>query len=220
MSHPARFTPAIFDAVEPLLVNLALPVHDPFAGTGERLGELCDRLRLGFTGTEIEEPFIVDPRVKAGDSTDELTYPLHEHVVVTSPAYPTGMCDHFHAHDGSKRHTYRQGLAEITGEDGPLHPHNMGRWGSRHRRSPASEAEYFRIAANAIQHWPVDAIVNVRNVVAETYEVDVVGRWFELLEDAGYEIVRTIEVPTPGQRNGANRHLRADHELVLWTVRS
>src|SRR5690606_14377285 len=98
-----------------------------------RLGELCDRLGLVFTGTELEPEFIADPRVRPGDSTMAQTYPAHEHAVVTSPAYPNGMTDHFRARDASRRHTYRQALATVLGHDRPLHPNNMGRWGNRHR---------------------------------------------------------------------------------------
>jgi hypothetical protein len=54
-----------------------LPVHDPFAGTGERLGALCDTLGLTFTGTEIEPEFARDRRVHAGDSAEAGTYLGH-----------------------------------------------------------------------------------------------------------------------------------------------
>lgn len=218
--HPARWTPAILDTLAPILLELGLPVHDPFAGTGERLGELCTRLGLTFTGTEIEPEFIVERRVDPGDSTMPLTYPGGPHVVVTSPVYPNGMADHFHARDASRRHTYRQALASNLGGDRPLHPNNMGRWGNRYRRSQRSENEHFRIAAACIKHWPDHAIVNVKDVVATTYRVDVIGRWRELLTAAGYEITRVIEVATPGQRNGANGHLRAEHEAVIVAQRT
>ena len=54
-----RWTPGILDAIAPVIADLGLPVHDPFAGTGERLGRLCDRLGLPFTGREIEPEFLV-----------------------------------------------------------------------------------------------------------------------------------------------------------------
>jgi hypothetical protein len=215
VTHPARWTPAILDAIEPVIVDLGLPVHDPFAGTGERLGALCDKVALPFTGTEIEAPFIIDPRVKQGDSSDPATYPPHPHVVVTSPVYPNGMADHFRARDTSKRHTYRQALATILGYDQPLHANNMGRYAGRTRRGMASERRHFDIARRCIVHWPDHVIVNVKDVITKTEVVPVVELWKELLVTRAYEVVDEIKVATPGQRNGANSDARADHEMVL-----
>jgi hypothetical protein len=215
VDHPCRWTPAILDALEPWIVKLDLPVHDPFAGTGERLGQLCDQLGVAFTGTELEAEFIVDPRVRHGDSTHPDTYPTGPHVVVTSPVYPNGMTDHFHAQDDSRRHTYRQALAKTRGYDKPLHPNNMGQYGNRHRRSPASEDQHFAIAERCVAHWPEWVLVNVKDVATTTYTVDVVARWQALLEAHGYEVRELVEVSTPGQRHGANRGHRADSEAVI-----
>jgi hypothetical protein len=217
--HPCPFPAPVLAALAPLLSALAAPVHDPFAGTGLRLGALCDRLGLEFTGTEIEPEFIVDPRVLEGDSTDPHTYPPPPYVIATSPVYPNGMTDHFQARDESRRHTYRQYLAAITGEDRPLHPHNMGRWGNRFRRSARSEATHFAIARRCVRHWPDRALVNVKDVVAASYHVPVVEIWASLLREAGYRIQAEHEVRTPGQRDGANGDLRAEHEAILVAVR-
>jgi hypothetical protein len=232
MAHPARWAPEILSAVTPYLLGLRLPVHDPFAGTGERLGKLCDEIGVDYSGTEIEPEFIRDDRVRPGDSTDPDTYPARHdqgcdrlgwacdctgdaYMIVTSPVYPNGMTDHFEAKDASRRHTYRQGLAGIIGHDRPLHPNNMGRWGNHYRRSPRSETTHFEIARQCIEHWPRWAIVNVKDVKAATYSVPVVELWRALLAARGYEIVDTKRVLTPGQRNGANGHLRVEHEVVL-----
>lgn len=218
-AHPCPWTPAILDALAPRLDELGLPVHDPFAGDGLRLGELCDQLGLPFTGTEIEAPFIQDARVRAGNSRDPATYPQGQYVVCTSPVYPNGMTDHFHARDGSRRHTYRQRLAAIVGHDRPLHEDNMGRWGNRHRRSAASEARHWQLAWECVQHWPTWVLVNVKDVVAATYRVAVVAHWKGLLVQAGYHIAEELRVPTPGQRHGANGHLRDDHEAIILARR-
>jgi hypothetical protein len=218
-THPARWTPAVLDAMEPVIADLRLPVHDPFAGTGERLGQLCDTLGLSFTGTEIEPEFAVDQRVRSGDSTDANTYPPGAYVVVTSPVYPNGMADHFEAKDTSKRHTYRQALATNLGYDRPLHPNNMGRWGNAHRRSQRSEDTHYGLARDCIRHWPERVIVNVKDVRATSYEVPVVNTWRAMLSEQGYRITAELWVPTPGQRHGANGRLRADGESVLIAVR-
>lgn len=213
--HPCPWTPAILEAIAPIIEAWQLPVHDPFAGTGERLGQLCDRLHLPFTGTEIEPEFVVDLRVDPGDSTLPLTYPARPFAVVTSPVYPNGMADHFRAGDTSRRHTYRQALATILGHDRPLHPNNMGRWGNRFRASQRKEDTHFDLARRCVVHWPAHVVVNVKDVKTNSYEVEVVARWRDLLTDAGYAIVNEVEVSTPGQRFGANGHARADHEVVL-----
>lgn len=211
--HPARWSPSILDAVAPVLAHWGLAVHDPFAGEGARLGRLCDDLGLAFTGTEIESEFIVDDRVRPGDSTDSDTYPTGPYVVATSPAYPNGMSDHFRAADGSIRHTYRQALAAILGFDRPLHEHNMGRYGVRsgHR---ATE-RHFAIAAACVVWWPSRVVVNVSDFVVAGEDWPVVERWRRILIGAGYDIVEEVEVDTPRQGHGANGSLRVERESVL-----
>lgn len=115
--HPAPYSPEVLDVLSALITDIAagrvnrhpklgaLPiepirhVHDPFAGEGARLGALCDALGVTFSGTELEAPFIIDPRVKHGNSTKRGTYPRRRHVIVTSPVYPNGVADHFEARD-------------------------------------------------------------------------------------------------------------------------
>jgi len=219
MSHPAKFSPQVLVCIKPLILEIGLPVHDPFAGTGERLGALCDELGVVYTGSEIEPEYIKDDRVVGADSTRITSYPFHDHMIVTSPVYPNGMTDHFHAQDDSKRHTYRQGLAAILGYDRPLKLNNMGRYGNRYRRSLASELTHFGIAEDCVEHWPTHAIVNVKNVVASSYTVDVIGKWKDLLAKEGFRVSAEIEIATPGQRHGANGDLRADHEAVIVAAR-
>lgn len=106
-THPARYSAALLDHLRPILAD-APHVHDPFAGTGERLGALCDELGVTYTGTELEAPFIVDPRVRQGDSRSWRTYPCARpcagrcpvartgpYWIVTSPVYANGMADNF-----------------------------------------------------------------------------------------------------------------------------
>jgi hypothetical protein len=212
VKHPARWSPQILDAVGPVIEKVGLPVHDPFAGTGERLGALCDRLGLAFTGTELEPEFILDPRVQWGDSTDTSTYPDDVHLIVTSPAYPNGMCDHFEARDTSRRHTYRHSL------DRPLHVNNMGRYSTR-GGSAVKEAMHFGIAERCVRYWPNCAVVNVKDFVAKGKVYPVVATWRGLLSEAGFTVMRELEVRAPGQRHGANGRLRVAHEVILLAKR-
>lgn len=217
MTHPTRWSPRILEHVAPVLRDWGLPVHDPFAGTGERLGQVCDILGLSFTGTEIQEGFIIDPRVRQGDSTLEDTYPEGRYCIVTSPVYPNGITDHFAAQDSSTRNTYRQKLAEIVGEDQPLHVNNMGRYGTRQGKK--ATATYWDLARASVAHWPSRLIVNVSNHIADDVEYDTVGRWRYLLHSRGYAVLRSFSVPTPRNGFGANGSKRVDCEWVfvcLW----
>lgn len=191
-------------------------MHDPFAGTGERLGQLCDQLGLTFTGCEIEPEFIKDRRVWVGDSRYGESYPYwHRHCVVTSPVYPNGMTDHFKPKDNSRRITYRQVLASILGHDRPLDLGNMGRYGPRQGKKSAST--YWQLAAECIEHWPTQVVVNVSDCIHNKEVYPVVEHWAKLLVDRGYHIsIRRVE--TPRMRYGANGNSRVDTEAVITAI--
>lgn len=211
--HEAQWTPAILAAIAPLIPR-ATWVHDPFAGTGHRLGQVADVHGWIFTGTEIEPEYIVDRRVRFGDATDRASYPANDHLLVTSPTYPNGMADHFKASDPTDRHTYRQALHRILGYDRPLHPNNMGRLNLRRGRKIA--AEYWRLAEAAVSCWSAPTVfVNMKDVVVDHQVVAVVDDWVRLLDRYGYEVIERFEVACPGQRHGANGAARVDREVVL-----
>lgn len=211
--HPARWSREVLNAIAPILRRWGLPVHDPFAGTGERLGELCDLIGLDFTGTEIEEPFIIDPRVEVGNSRLEASYPIgRRYCICTSVVFPNGMTDHFHARDGSRRKTYRQARASITGEDAPLHLDNMGRHGPR--QGKLGEERHWAIARDAILWWPARVLVNIKDCILDKEVYPAVEKWLDLLVARGYQST-VHEVATPGMRFGANRDSRLDHEVVI-----
>src|SRR5262249_37828436 len=153
------------DVIEPIITGLGLPVHDPFAGTGERLGERCDRNDLRFTGTDREASFIVDPRVREGTSIDANTYPTGPFVVVGSPPYLNTPGDHHDNRGTGVRHdnTYEGWARENRGDPSyELHADNLGRFGVR--QGEQAIAEYFRIAALCVSRWPDDVILNVKDV--------------------------------------------------------
>lgn len=217
-THPARFSPQVLAAMAPILRSWGLAVHDPFAGPGDRLAQLCDELGLAFTGTEIEPEFIVDPRVRVGNSRLEESYPEGLHCIATSPVFPNGMTDHFHARDSSKRKTYRQAIASIRGEDRPLHLDNMGRHGPR--QGKLGEERHWAIAWDATEWWPSLVLVNIKDCVLDHELYPAVERWCDILGRRGYRCT-LHEVSTPGMRYGANRDSRVDHEVVIeafWRV--
>lgn len=208
--HPARYTPAIIDALGLIIEEHGLPVFDPFAGTGERLGELCDALGVAYSGTDLEEWPGRDPRVAQGDATDEASYPVGPHLVATSPTYGNGLADHFEARDGSRRYTYRAALGR------PLHENNTGRYGRR--AGLRSWSTYWSLNTEAVRLWAAlgwPAAVNVKDFIHAGERVPLVDLWALLLENRGYRITRRLEVPCPGIRHGANSAARVDHEVIL-----
>lgn len=221
--HPSRFSPRVLEVIQPYLRDLNLPVHDPFAGTGVRLGALCNELGLSFSGAEIEPEFIQDGRVRPGDSVEAEAYPWAANpamadlwCVVTSPVYPNGMTDHFLPQDDSIRKTYRIALSKILGYDRALHPNNMGQYGPRRGRHAAET--HWLIARRAVIHWPNRAIVNVSDCIHNGEVYPVVRTWEEILEERGYDCY-TVRVTTPRMRFGKNRERRVGTEAVIVAER-
>lgn len=212
--HPAPYTDSLIETFAELLPTIVPPghvIHDPFGGEGVRLGALCDRLGLLFSGTDLEPWKDGDPRVALGDSTDPTTYPPVPFVVVTSPTYNNGVNDHFAPKDKSRRLTYRVAAGRA------LHPNNTGRWSGR--GSKKGETEYWRITREVVKHWPDLAVVNVKDSTraGETYPL--IQLWTDLLVEYGYEVER-IDVECPGWRFGSNHDARTDTEAVLVARRA
>lgn len=260
-AHPARWSPQIIDVLRTELAG-APWVHDPFAGTGERLGALCDEIGVEFSGTELEEAFIVDPRVVPGDSRDNRTYPRlpwpaigwGPYWIVTSPVYPNGMADHFVSSgvcsfcagnggvlvgtfwepdawsecskcDGTgrravRRHTYRQAVIGLTGDpDYALDEGNMGRYSVR--GGSKAEERYWGLAREVCAQWggAERVILNTKDFYVARERYHLWQRWNMLLVRQGWTCDHLVEVPCPGNRNGANRGLRMEHEDVAIYVR-
>jgi hypothetical protein len=211
VKHGAQFTDVILDRAEPILKEFGLHVHDCFAGPGERLGALCDRLGLGFSGTELQLPFIVDRRVKQGDATDPSTYPTGDYVLFTSPVYPSGCTDHLKPN--GKRNTYREWLAATVGDlTVELDMANAGRHGPRGGKR--AEQRYWLIQHRAIFHWPSVAIVNVSDCPVNYERYPTADFYALLMECHGYQVVDRIQMKTPRLKRGENAH-RAEFEEIL-----
>jgi hypothetical protein len=230
--HPAQFSDEILPVFARVIECWQLPVHDPFAGPGEKLGKQCDQLGVAFTGTELTPTWVEgavnqrpgDPRVRIGDSTDAATYPDGAYCVVTSPTYPNGVADDFKATDYEGRNTYRHSVQRANnGVDVGLEERNTGRYGLR--RGEKSLATYWRLERAAVRHWPDHVLVNVKDIPYTKHGQELIYRtvdkWVALLEEVGYEIVDRTDVATPGQRQGANLHARpVETEAVLVCERT
>lgn len=221
-AHPAPYSEAVLAMFGNLGPFEGARVHDPFAGTGERLGQLADERGWAFTGTELEKEFICDPRVVEGNACDAETYPAPGYFVVTSPAYPNGIADDFNAQDGSERRTYRSSLAKLAGGDRPLHADNQGRWG--YRGTPihsARRAVYWSIADRAVRNWAgaSELFVNVSDFMHRDRTEPVVERWAGVLHRNGWMIGSAWPVLTMRYRNGANSAARVANEVILHAMR-
>lgn len=239
MTHPARYSPPIIDLVADILRArwpdfMGRPIiHDPFAGTGERLHEMCNRddMLWAYSGTEIEECFIAAPGVFQGDATDPDTYPparlpaqtgAFGWIVFTSPVYPNGMADNHRARDSSNRRNYRAAKIKITGDaDAGLEENNAGNFGYRGTKRDGNSARrinYWRIHEQAVRHWSSAqlAIVNVSDFIHSKNQVEpLVDDWIKLLADHGWDDQQIHRVKTSRMRHGENREQRVDHEVVI-----
>lgn len=207
-------------------------MHDPYGGTGERLGAMADSLGLTFSGTEIEQSFIVDPRVVHGDATDPTTYPTRSTHgrwwICTSPTYANGVADDFKASDSSKRKTYRQAIATIEGADRKLHPNNMGRYGYRGTKRDGRSSKriaFWDIAASSVVNWDgaERVLLNVSDFVVGTDDdgndiiEPFVEDWLMLLERYDWYPVSSTPITTPRYKNGSDesRDKRVLNEMVI-----
>ena len=84
--HPSQYSPEVIEALR-TFIRPGSRVHDPYAGTGVRLGKLCDELQCKFSGTDIERWSVMDRRIKVADANDGRYYPKTAFTVVTSPVY-------------------------------------------------------------------------------------------------------------------------------------
>lgn len=208
--HPAEFTPAILDTLAPVIERYGLPVFDPFAGVGLRLGALCDSVGVRFAGVDLEDWPGADPRVARGDATDPNAYASEPVLLVTSPTYGNGLNDHFRPREGSRRLTYRTSL----GRD--LHERNTGRHGLRGGHK--SWGRYWGLHGDAVALWSalgLPVVLNVKAFIHRGRVVDLPGQWADLLAGYGYGVSERLEVPCPGYRFGSNRGARVPTEAVL-----
>lgn len=234
-THPARYSQSILDYFATIIPSF-VHVHDPYGGDGKRLGALCDALGVTFSGTEIEPAYIIDKRVRVGNSRHAKSYPWRRVKgiiwIVTSPVYPNGIADHFMSspEDTSSRKTYRHAKAEITGQrDAVLDGDNMGRYGYRNSGpGSAKRKAYWELAEACVQQWePADCVVlNVSDFISkykgEEYVEPLVNDWIALMKRNGWKVVKRKKVKTPRYKNGsdASRDRRVDGEMVITFKRA
>ena len=233
IAHHAQFSPEIITVIARLLEAYSIHrVHDPFAGKGVRLGQLCDELDIKFSGTEIEPSFIEDRRVRHGDARDRRRYPRKAPwAIVTSPVYPNGMADHHEAKDDSVRKTYRAAVKENEGADRELHEGNMARYGYRGTKRPdeggrsVKRKSFWEIAEDSVRNWDGAelAIVNVSDFKAQGGVIEPFAKdWDAMMQRHGWRSINTGQVGTKRLTYGSDdsRDERMEHEWVFVYTRS
>lgn len=231
--HPAKFSPAVFDAICDVLVEVRLApgatVLDPFAGVGG-----VHDLRPDFATFAVEiEPewatqaagrgptwcgdfLTLKPAVAGLSGPDPVLWPRLFDAVVTSPAYGNRMADCHQPSpaDTSKRMTYRHQLGR------PLTDGNTGgmQWGDEYRA-------FHRFAWRKVRGLLAPGglfVLNVKDHVRGG-KVQEVAAWHrDVIEQLGFEVAaeRRVEVNGMGfgQHQNGEGKAKVDHEMV-WAFR-
>lgn len=203
MNHPCQYTPIILEKIESIIGDDRTPIHDPFAGTGIRLGKLCDTLNITFTGTDIEDWPGKDPRVRIGDSALIETYPAGPYTIITSPTYQNKRLADYK--NGPTPNTNPKGRRDYGISLGrALHPNNTARWTGNDRFA----SEYWERHREIAKTWETyRVILNVDFPIAH--------EWAVLLHDAGWPVQDHHIVKTPRYRGLSNDTIRAQYELII-----
>lgn len=213
--HPAKFSPAVLTAIEAYLPQVGL-VLDPFAGTG-LISRLATETRKCI-GVEIEAEWAEqDPCVILGDATALPFADESVACVATSPAFGNRMADKHNPSpaDKSDRNTYKHKL----GRD--LHPNNSGamQWGPEYRglhlgvwREAWRVTQPFgSLVLNIKDHFRTRQVAGVK-----TQERQPVSLWHaNALGQVGFALDSVTEIPSRGNRRGANGQVRVATEYVI-----
>ena len=197
LKHPAQYSPEVIDVLR-TLIKPGDYVYDPFAGTGLRLGALCDELGCRFMGGDIEDWPGKDDRVFIADALDAKLYPQDPFIVVTSPVYQNKRLGDYC--NGPTPNTKTKGRRDYGISLGrALSSKNLARVTGR----KSKEADYWALHRIAVKNWPDRVIVNVDSPIS--------ARWQDLLIEAGYTALDIHKAYTRRDRGVGC----ADHEVVL-----
>lgn len=224
--HPAVYSVNLIEPLAKVVREHAVGTEllDSFGGLGHRLAELAALAGLNPTAVEIEPGYFhlgeTHPCVLEGDATAlPWTVPIFG-AAVTSPPYPNGCTDNFHARDASKRNTYVHRLRERMGPAYHLRPTNLA--GTNARRSPAALAAFYRLQRAAFAEVRrvllpgAPYVVNTKDTPHEAYTAATRRQLVEL----GFEIVDTVAVVAKGLNHGSNQATgKADAEDITVAIK-
>ena len=203
--HPCPFSPEVIDALRDL-IHTGEHIHDPFAGLGLRLADLCDELGATYSGGDIEEWPGADHRVGLLDATLESGYPTTPFTIATSPVYQNKrLADYANGPLPTTKVKGRRDYGISLGR--ALNANNL----ARHTGKPSRAAAYWRTHSEAVRWWGNRVLVNVDSPIADT--------WALMLNEYGYHIEQWIPVYT--QRYGGldNADKRAEYEILMVGTR-
>ena len=148
----------------------------------------------------------LDPRITSGSALDLPWAAGAFDAIVTSPTYGNRMADHHEARDGSRRHTYRHALGRQLSAD------NSGalQWGDHYR-------EFHRQAwreARRVLRPGGRFVLNCKDHLRRGERQHVTDWHIGELQRLGFVLLDRVQVDCPGQRHGANAHLRMSFETV------
>jgi hypothetical protein len=205
--NPCRYSPEVIDVLR-ALIRRGERIHDPFAGSGERLGRLCDEVGAVYTGTDVEHWAVGhDRRVGLADALDAASYPAGPFTIVTSPVYLNKRCADYA--NGPTPRTKTKGRRDYGIALGhALHLNNLARFTGR----PSRARRYREGHSEAVKQWGDRVIVNVDEPIAEG--------WQQLLREHGYLIDRVIPAYTRRYGGLDNADKRAEYEVVIVAYRA
>lgn len=220
--HPAIFSDELLGPLADALTDNGLPVGgkllDPFAGLGWKLGQIAALASTAnVVGIELEEIYFrlgkTAPWVQQGNSLRLPFMPDSFDGAVTSPDYPNGVSDNFHARVNERRNTYIHRI-RLYEPDYELHPDNAG--GMNPRRSPAALARFYELnSAVYVEVFRVlrpgaPFVVNTKDPLGVPFRMHTE----EQLVAAGFELVDSTSVKCPGNGEGKNMELKMDVEDI------
>lgn len=222
--HPAKFTPAIMDVINQLIMEytdrLDTQLIDPFGGIGGvfQLSGILPNVRI--TSVELEKEWAIQGMLQEGYRRgfdrvihdDFLAYAdramMTEYdMAVTSPAYGNRMADKHEAKDTSERNTYRHKLGR------PLSDNSSAgmQWGQEYKafHKKAWTAVYELLRPGGV------FVLNVKDHIRKD-ERQHVAAWHRMAcKDIGFMMLTVTKVPVKGNRQGQNGDVRIDYEEVI-----
>ncbi len=201
VAHPCQYSPEVIEALRSR-ISANEHIHDPFAGTGLRLGALCDEIGASYSGSDIEVWPGHDERVRGANSLSLRSYPKGDFTVVTSPVYLNKrLADYANGPLPTTKTKGRRDYGISLGR--ALHADNL----ARHTGKISRADMYWALHSQAVKHWKTRVLVNV--------DLPIRDGWCGLLMSYGYKIDAIAAVYT--QRYGGldNAKSRSEHEVLI-----
>lgn len=205
--HPAKYTNILLPVFAEMLKD-SKRILDPMAGTGKIFDLERWLPNAEIQAIEIEPEWAeMHPKTTLGNA---LYLPWEDSffdAICVSCPYGNRMADHHEAKDASRRNTYRHALGRA------LHAENSGamQWGEQYKAfHMAAWAEARRVLCGG-GHF----ILNIKDHIRKGQRVRVTDWHCEALTALGFVELKRREIECPGQRQGANGHMRIDYESVI-----